>query len=225
MSDKREFIEAYFRSWEDKLDRAKTLIDLDDYIYEGVLVLLCHIGAFSAMRYPTLKDGEAYKKILIEYSGMEDIFDQIDLLFFYQWPRSKFQDKGNYKLNNYDEIKSALVDIYGKEEELDPSKRFVKQEELIVHVAKANIAGFNMKNFKEKLPLFSLAEIAYRYLRCGAVHNSTLCFIDTNSTGDVEEGYIITKEILYKVLLNIKDNLAIECIRLDEFPHEIDKTI
>jgi len=175
-----------------------SIYTLDDYIYEGVLVLLCHIGAFSAIRYPTLKDGEAYKKILIKYSGMEEFFNQIDLLFFYQGPRSKFQDNGNYrKLNNYDEIKSVLVGSYGKEEELDCySKRFVKQEEVIATFVKANIAGFNVENFLEKLPLFSLAEIAYRYLRCGAVHNITLCFINTDFSGDVEEGYIITKEIL-----------------------------
>jgi hypothetical protein len=223
MSAKREFIEAYFNSWEDKLDRAKALLDLDDYIYEGILVLLCHIGAFSAMRYPTLKDGEAYKKILIQYSGMKDFFEQIDLKFFYQWPRSIFRNNGNYKeLKAYNVIKDLFVKIYGAEDEVDSKNRFINQDELVACVEKENINGIDIENFKSKLYLFSLAEITYRYIRCGAVHNGTLSFVNTNSDEGFEDGYIITKEILYETAVNIKDHLADECIRLNKWPFEIE---
>jgi len=220
---KREFIEAYFKSWDEKLERAKTLAYLEDYCYEGVLVLLYHISAFSAMRYPSYEDGVAYKKMLLEYSGMKDLYAQIDLLYLYQWPRSDFKDNGNYKkLKNYDEIKSTLISIYGEEEEIDYDKRFINQDELISHVVNAKIAGFDLENFRSKLPLFSLAEITYRYVRCGAVHNGRLSFINTDADRDCEDGYIITKEILYETAVNIKDNLADECIRLNKWPNEIE---
>lgn len=223
MSDKRDFIEAYFRSWEKRFLRAKTLIDSEEDSYEGVLVLLCYISTFSAMRFPDLKDGDAYRKMLLEYSGVKDFFEQIDLKFFYQWPRSIFRNNGNYKeLKSYNVIKDLFVKIYGAEDKIDSKNRFINQDELVASVEKENINGIDIENFKSKLYLFSLAEITYRYIRCGAVHNGTLSFVNTNSDEGSEDGYIITKEILYETAVNIKDHLADECIRLNKWPFEIE---
>ncbi len=98
MSDKLFIINEYFKQWERNLNKANELIENPHYLLEGILVLSCYLGAFAALRFPTLRDGEAYVKILLEYSDNRGFFERIDLLFFYQWALSKLRDKGNYKL-------------------------------------------------------------------------------------------------------------------------------
>jgi len=221
-SEKNEFIETYFASWEERLDRAKILIDLENYSYEGILVLCCYIGAFSSMRYPELQNGVAFKKTLLQYSNMKDFYEQIDLLFLYQWPRSIFRDNGNYKdLKNYQEIIGLLKNLYGEEKDLVKTNRFVLQQEVIDCILKGSTISIDEENLKERLPLFSLAEILYRYVRCSAVHCATLEFINSTMCKDDAEEYILTSKLLWETTLNIKNSLWRECIKSSKWPHEL----
>ena len=206
--------------------RAKELLDGKRYYLEGLLTLSCYVGAFGAMRYPSLKDGEAYVKIVLEYSGKRDFYEQIDLLFLFQWPRSKLRDKGNYKdLKNHTEIVAALTKVYGSEEDIKAKTRYVSKEDVIGHVRAAAIPGLNEQNLQDKLPLFSLAELLYRYLRCDAVHNAGFPFINkwTDMEGNVEyeENHAITGTILHETVEGITNNLCNECLKAGKRPYQL----
>src|SRR3974377_1508627 len=99
MSDaKLQMIAEFYSQWEKDVARAKTLFETDEYFFEGLLVLSCYIGALARLRYPQeTKDWKSYKKIVSEYSGQIAIYENIDLLFFYQWPRSKLANDKTYK--------------------------------------------------------------------------------------------------------------------------------
>ncbi len=79
---KAMYLEEYFKRWHRDTARAKELLDGKRHYLEGVLTLGCYLGAFAALRYSSLKDGEAYVKLVLEYSGKRDFYEQIDLLFF-----------------------------------------------------------------------------------------------------------------------------------------------
>jgi len=80
-------VKEYFSQWQKDVSRAKMLLDSEDYFIEGLLVLICYIGALARARFPQeQKDWKSYKKIVWEYGGKKDIYGNIDLLFFYQWP-------------------------------------------------------------------------------------------------------------------------------------------
>src|SRR4051794_22351518 len=94
---KRLYIDEYFKRWHLDVARTKELIDGKRHYLEGILALSCYLGAFAAMRYPVLRDREAYVKVVLEYSGLREFYERVDLLFFFQWPRSKLKDHGHYK--------------------------------------------------------------------------------------------------------------------------------
>lgn len=167
------------------------------------------------MRYGTLRDGEAYVKVVLEYSGERDFFEQIDLLFFYQWPRSKLQNNGNYRgLKQRSEIVEALKSVYGSEDDIKAKKRYISPEEFVGHVKSTAISGFDELNLRQKLPLFSLAELLYRYLRCDAVHN-----IDGNVT--YEHNHAIKGSVLLKTTRAVWETLWKECQAKAKWPHEL----
>ena len=90
MEDKKFLMKPYFKEWNDSLRRAKLLLEKEDYYLEAVLILSCYIGAFSSLRYPTIDyESERYKKVVQDYSGLRDLYEEIDLLFFYNWPTSE----------------------------------------------------------------------------------------------------------------------------------------
>src|SRR5260221_13704503 len=116
MSSKQDYINEYFKQWESDIARAAELLHEARFHLEGILVLSCHLGAFAAARYPTLPDGEAYTKLVLEYSAKGDFFNQIDLLLLYQWPRSKLRVRPRYKdLKNHGDIVKVLEKTYGPE--------------------------------------------------------------------------------------------------------------
>lgn len=132
---KAKFIEEYFKHWHRDIARAKELLDGQRHYLEGVLTLGCYLGAFAAMRYSSLKDGEAYVKLILEYSGKREFYDQIDLLFLYQWPKSKLQDHGEYKkLNNHAEIVAALIKVYGSAHDVKNNTRYVSVTDILKHI-------------------------------------------------------------------------------------------
>jgi hypothetical protein len=89
VTTKADILKDYFAGWDNDLDRAKTLLSDQRYYLEGWLILSCHIGALASLRFPTLLDNESYKRVVLEYSDMADFYEQIDLLFFLQWPHCR----------------------------------------------------------------------------------------------------------------------------------------
>lgn len=90
MTGNTDVIRDYFQGWQEDLVRAKSLLSDPKYYLEAILVLSCYIGALGSLRYPGEQDNRAYKTVVREYSGKRDFYEQVDLLFFLQWPRSEF---------------------------------------------------------------------------------------------------------------------------------------
>lgn len=226
MSGKALFIVEYFKRWRRDIDKARELLANNRYYLEGLLILSCYLGAFASMRFHTLRDSEAYVKVLIEYSGKRDFYEQIDLLFFYQWPRSKLRNHGCYKrLKNHSEIVDALKGVYGSESDIKGGPRYVSQPVVIGHVLAAAIPNFDEQNFRSTLPLFSLAELLYRYLRCDAVHNVEFSFvnegIDVDGNITYVENHAITGQVLLETTEGVFKNLLDECLSKVKWPHEL----
>jgi len=226
MSAKLQFIEAYFKRWQSDLSKARELLDTAHFHLEGWLILSCYIGAFASLRYPSKQDGDAYVRMVLEYSGKREFYEQVDLLFLFQWPRSKLRDNGKYKtLKQHTEIVTALERIYGSEEELKLKTRYVGQAILEAQVIAAMIPGFDEVNFRKHLPLFSLAEQLYRYARCDAVHNTVFPLINevTHINGSItyEHNHAVTSNVLYDTASGILNNLHHECAAQEKWPHEL----
>ncbi|MFA4903660.1 MAG: hypothetical protein WC600_13065 [Desulfobaccales bacterium] len=226
MSDKTFFIDEYFKQWEKNVEKANELIENQRYLLEGILVLSCYLGAFAALRFPTLRDGEAYVKIVLEYSDIREFFEKIDLLFFYQWPRSKLRENGNYKaLKQHSEIVEALKLCYGTEDKIKAGTRYVSPAKFIENVVAAAIPGFDEQNLRDKLPLFSLAELLYRYVRCDAVHNYDFPLINEgrNGNGNViyEDNHAINGKVLLETTRSVIKALWEECRDKDKWPFEM----
>ena len=97
-NDKLFVLNAYFDEWNEYVNRAEALIRQEEYFLEGLLVLSCYIDALGRLRYPNVtKDWKRYKTIVSEYSGQTDVFKNIDLLFFYQWPSSEIANDKEYE--------------------------------------------------------------------------------------------------------------------------------
>jgi hypothetical protein len=226
MNDKAFFIDEYFKRWESDLNKAEELLANNRYYLEGILVLSCYLGSFAAMRYGALRDGEAYVKVVLEYSDKRTFFEQIDLLFFYQWSRSKFKENGSYTdLKQYSEIVDALKSVYGCEDTIKDKTRYILPEEFVGHVKSATIPGFDERNLRQKLHLFSLAELLYRYLRCDAVHNADFPFI--NETVDIkgnvtyEHNHAITGQVLLESTRSVWETIWKECQAKNKWPYEL----
>ena len=225
-ADKLSFIKPYFDKWDRDVQRAAKLLASDRFFLEGILTLSCYLGALAAVRFPALPDGEAYIKIVLDYSGKRDFFEQIDLLFLYQWPRSKLRDHGHYKeLKNYHDIVEAIKKKYGSEEDLKEETRYVAQADVVALVLAAKIPAFDEENLRTKLPLFSFAQILYRYLRCDAVHNADFPLL--NESVDAEEkvtykpNHAITSEVLLETTNGVLGKLREECVAKSKWPHEL----
>ena len=133
MIEKCETIKAYFEGWQEDLDRVKRLMADNKYYLEAILVLSCYIGALGSLRYPGVKeDNKVYKRVVREYSGKKEFYEQVDLLFFLQWPRSLFQSHGDYqKLKNHEEISKVIVDAYGNEVQIMNGTRYISQQDFL----------------------------------------------------------------------------------------------
>jgi hypothetical protein len=226
VSAKESFIDEYFKRWDKDVAKAAELLKTPQYHLEAILVLSCYLGAFAAMRFPTLKDGEAYVKVILEYSGKRDFFEQIDLLFFYQWPRSKLRDNGNYKgLKNHSDLVKTLTVVFKSEDDIKAGIRYVVPAKIVEPVLAAGIKGFDEANFREKLPLFSLAELLYRYLRCDAVHSADFPFINEVSDGKgnirYENNHAITGEVVLETVQGVMKALWKECLDKKKWPHQL----
>lgn len=225
-ADKAYFIKAYFDKWGRDVDRAAELLDSGRFLLEGILTLACYLGAMASLRFPTLDDSEAYPKLVVEYSGARDFYKQIDLLLLYQWPRSKLRDHGRYKeLKHHKEIVEVLKKRYGLEDDLKEKVRYASEADVIGQVHAAQIPGFDEGNLRDKLPLFSLAHILYRYLRCDAVHNADFPLLNESraSNGNItyKPNHAITHDVLLETTRAVVRNLSAECIGNSKWPEEL----
>jgi len=201
------------------------------YFLEGILVLSCYIGAFSRFRYPGInEDWKVYKEIVLNYSGMRDMYEKIDLLFFYQWPRSIQSSKSEYKkLRNHPELVNVLSKVFGAEQSISPKSspnRFLSVPKLLTVISPRSIPGFDQRNFETYIELFSNCEILYRFVRCQAVHHRDFPLF--NEISEVESGkvryesnHIIDELVIHKTVDNIAKNLGTECLKENKWPWEL----
>ena len=226
---KLDAVKEYLAQWQKDLSRAKALLESDEYFLEGLLVLICYIGALARVRYPQeQKDWKSYKDIVWEYGGKKDLYGNIDLLFFCQWPRSKMANVKIYqKLKNNHEIVLIFKECFGDEEAIKHSaQRYQKREALVSLIKKKGPTWFDERNFLEHAELFSNNQILYEILRCEAVHNANfLLFNPTYQAGQskviYEDNHQITRHIILETLQNILSSLENECLAKSKWPWEL----
>jgi len=226
LTEKADVIRDYFEGWQEDLARAKSLLGDPKYYREAILVLSCHIGALGSLRYPGEQDNKAYKTVVREYSGKRDFYGKIDLLFFLQWPRSDFQTHGDYlKLKNHADVSKVIVATYGEEDQIKSGTRYISQQDFLESVDRVPFQGFDPENLRQHLPLFSLCEMLYRYLRCRAVHSVRFPFVDKVHVIDgsirYEDNHAITGSVLFETAESILRNLSSECIGKSQCPWEL----
>jgi hypothetical protein len=226
LTEKTDVIRDYFEGWQEDLARARSLLGDPSYYLEAILVLSCYIGALGSLRYPGKGDNKAYKTVVREYSGKRDFYEQIDLLFFLQWPRSEFRTHGDYhKLKNHAEIYKIIVATYGEEDQIKSGTRYISQQDFIASVDQASFQGFDRENLAQHLPLFSLCEMIYRYLRCSAVHSVRFPFVTRVHVVDgsirYEDNHAITGRVLLETTENILAHLSSQCIEKSQWLWEM----
>lgn len=223
---KADEIRDYFEGWQENLVRAKSLLSDPNYFLEAILVLSCYIGALGSLRYPNGQDNKSYKTVVREYSGRRDFYEQIDLLFFLQWPRSEFCEHGDYhNLKSHREIARIIAAAYGDEDQIKNGTRYISPHDFMASVDQVPFEGFDRENLVRHLSFFSLCEMLYRYLRCRAVHNVRFPFVDRITHVDrsvrYRENHAITGAVLLKTTENILGNLSEECIEKSLWPWEL----
>lgn len=226
MTEKADVIRDYFDGWQQDLARVKSLLADPKYYLEAILVLSCYIGALGSLRYPGEQDNKAYKTVVREYSKKRDFYEQVDLLFFLQWPCSEFQTHGDYhKLKSHAEISKIIVATYGEQDQIKNGTRYISQQDFVASVEQKLFQGFDRNNLLELLPLFSLCEMLYRYLRCRAVHSVRFPFVTrvTQFGGGIryDDNHAITGSILCETTENILANLSSQCINQSQWPWEL----
>lgn len=227
-SDKQHPLKCYFEELENAQIRAIELYSSEKFHLEGITILMCHIAAISSFRYPGQKDWAAFKELVKEYSGLYDLFENIDLLFFYQWPISKLANDSEYKkLEKYKEILQVFRDKFGCEEQIKGNDiRYQKRDILLKILESASIPDFNKDNFLKYIELFSNNQIFYTYARCEAVHNNDFPLINIGVTfPDMQRVYTpnhqITGEVIKNSLEGIIKNLKDECLSKNKWPQEL----
>jgi hypothetical protein len=231
MNPKIDFIDEYFKKWDENLKRARSLLSRQEFFLEGILVLSCYIGALSRLRYRNEdKDWKAYKQIVLEYSGKRDLYEKIDLLFFYQWPRSLYKDDKEFKkLADYPQLVQIFTSKFGDEGSirLDNDKnRYATENHLLNAISSNPFPEFDQDNFIRYVKLFSNCEILYRYVRCQAVHENDFPLVNKVSiveSGTIryEDNHIITGKVIYETVRDILENLRRECLAKQQWPFEL----
>ena len=219
-------MKIYFEQLSKDLERAQTLLGNADHYLDAILLLSCHIGSYGSLRYPTLKDNESYKKVVRIYSGMQELYEQIDLLFFCQWPRSEFKGNGSYlKLKNHSEIAEVICEKYGSEEEIKGGDRYINPNIFVDLVDDCSFKDYDRDNLVQHISLFSNLELLYRYVRCQAVHSNQFPFVNSAHTAGggirYEDNHLINGAVLNETASNILDALKEECIQAKKMPWEL----
>lgn len=225
----QQLLTCYFEELDNAQNRAIELYSNEKYHLEGVTILMCHIAAISSARYPNHRDWKAFKELVKNYSSLYNTYENIDLLFFYQWQDSIYSsDKEYNKLEKYEEILQVFVENYGDEENVkDSDNRYQKRENLLKTLTAAGISDFDEDNFTKFIELFSNNQIFYSYARCEAVHNNDFPLINIGYTfPDMQRVYThnhqITGDVIVETLTNIIANLEKECLSKEKWPQELE---
>ena len=226
MTTKIHYMNDFFEQLEEDLERAQALLRDAHHYLDAILLLSCHIGSYASLRYPNLTDNQSYKKVVLEYSGQRELYEQIDLLFFCQWPQSEFKDHGSYlKLKNHSEIAKIIKGEYGDENAIRTGSRYISPNTLLELIERKPFEGYNRINLEQHLPLFSNSELLYRYVRCQAVHNQQFPFVTrVHITGNgirYRDNHAITGAVLKGTASNILTTLKDECIQEGKWPWEL----
>ncbi len=227
-----DWIKTYFDGWREDILRVRKLLNSPEYFLEAILVLVCYIGALAVARFPGRGDRESYKRIVDRYSGLESIYSKVDLLFFYQWPRSSYRRskmmhaRPYSKIVGYAQIKRRVVVRFGKEESIkDDSKRRYVTVATLLKGFNPPPSGLTIQNVTKTLKLFTVSEVLYRYFRCSAVHENSFPLIGTvtavDGTRRYEDGHLITSACLLQTVTNIVDNLESECLAKTKLPWQL----
>ena len=226
MTTKTHYVKGYFEQLEEDLGRAKTLLGEANHYLDAILLLSCHIGSYGSLRFPNLKDNESYKKVVLEYSGKREFYEQIDLLFFCQWPRSEFKDHGSYlNLKYHSEIANIINEKYGNEDAIKEGNRYIDPKTFLNLIDSNVFNGYDRANLEQHLSLFNNSELLYRYVRCQAVHSNRFPFINiVHVMGKgirYEDNHAITGAVLNETASNILSTLKDECIREQKWSWEL----
>ena len=85
--------------------------------------------------------------------------------------------------------------------------------------------GFDGANLQQYLPLFSNAELLYRYVRCGAVHSVRFPLVTRVHLADGgvrnDDNHAITGRALYQTVANIVHSVRSECVGKCKWPWEL----
>ena len=226
MATKKQYVNDYFEQLEEDLGRAQALLGDANHYLDAILLLSCHIGSYGSLRYPNLRDNESYKNVVLEYSGKREFYEQIDLLFFCQWPRSEFKEQSCYRaLRNHSEIANIINGEYGDEDAIGAGSRYISPNTFLELIDRNSFNGYDHTNLKLHLPLFNLSELLYRYVRCLAVHNNQFPFVTkVHITGNgirYRDNHAITGAVLKGTASNILTTLKDECIQEGKWPWEL----
>ena len=230
MSDpKLETISQLFNEWNADVARAQTLLTSEDFFVEGVLVLSCYIGALARLRYPLeTKDWRSYKTIVWEYSGQRAIYENIDLLFFYQWPNSKLANNKAYNgIKNYPELIALFKGELGDEDQIrNEPRRYQKREDLVRCIKNKKVGWFDENNFGKHIELFSNNQILYEFLRCEAVHNADIRLFNRSyqvaqKKTIYKDNHQIDRSVILNTVKGIVENLKNECLGNRKWPWEL----
>lgn len=226
VTTKADILKDYFARWDNDLDRAKTLLSDQRYYLEAWLVFSCHIGALASLRFPTLHDNESYKRAVLDYSGLSGFYEQIDLLFFLQWPRSDFSNHGDFlKLKDHAQVAKKIEAAFGNENTITNQTRYVSQADFLLAVGQSPFPGFDQGNLRQYLPLFSNVELLYRHVRCRAVHALRFPFVTRVHLADggirYDDNHAITGKVMYETASGILKNLRSECVSRNEWPWDL----
>lgn len=226
---KLHLITEHFKQWRQDVARAEALFGSNEYLLEGLLVLSCYIGALARERYPQeTKDWKSYKNVVWEYSGQKDIYGNIDLLFFYQWPGSKHANDRIYKgIKNHSDLVNIFKGNFGSEKEIknDP-KRYQKRENLVSIVKAKDPAWFDEQNFLEHIELFSNNQILYQFVRSEAVHNSDFplfnaTYYPRENRHTHKDNHQVGRDVILRTVKNIIASLEKECLGKNKWPWEL----
>jgi len=206
---KIQLINATFDEIDGIINEISEMSDKQYYVEIAVPALYSQLEKMAWLRYRALKygPGKRFKDLILTYSNIAEKLKEIDLAFLYKWDLSEHKETDEYKKifkNNHNQIKQALVDLYGEPNE-DMENRFVNEAALNQALLKKSFCPQCIRN----LNLFNRCEILYRFGRCKTVHEGYPHFND------------ISPDFLIPLAKTISNNMKNICLKEKKMPSEL----
>ncbi len=223
-------IEAYFEKWTKELEKTKKVLESNNLLPQWLILMCCYIDAFSKLRYPDKVNNEAFKSLVLEYSGEKEFYSQIDLHFLYMIDKSLWADNRLLnKLKNRITIKKVLEDNFEGMGDYYSKSRYQSSNDVLDAFRNSKAAGIDMLNIEKNIENYSLASFLYHVIRCSAVHENNFPGLNEYSQhlddGNVINGHrpndILTPEVIWDTLFNILTQLKNECLVKCKFPDRL----